>query len=205
VCEPVHREGLWERLEIGNLSPEFRVVRAYPKSNVVAVDGAAAMLQVARARLGDQSTRVSFLVGTFAEVARQVSGIAPVDAVLSAYALHHLSASEKLDTLRQCLEVLKPRGWFLNGDLVVAESLEVEQRIQQIRLNGVVRRARQGDNRFVNVETTRRFLDELEASEGDQPLTLKEDLRLLHQAGYDTVSVFWKEYREVVYGGRKPG
>ena len=180
------------------------VVSAYPKGHVIAVDGAAAMLETARARLGERSKRVSFRVGTFAEIARQVADRAPADAVLSAYSLHHLSAPDKLDTLQQCLEVLKPRGWFLNGDLVVAESAEVERCIQEIRVRGVVSRARQGDDRFADMETTRRFLDELEASEGDQPLTLREDLRLLHEAGYDSVSVFWKEYREVVCGGRKP-
>jgi len=30
VCEPVHREGLWERLEIGNLSPESLVRMTKP-------------------------------------------------------------------------------------------------------------------------------------------------------------------------------
>jgi hypothetical protein len=40
----------------------------------------------------------------------------------------------------------------------------------------------------------------MEAREGDQPLPLAEDLALAREAGL-RVEVFWKEYREAVWGG----
>ena len=45
-------------------------------------------------------------------------------------------------------------------------------------------------------------MNDLEASEGDQPLTLEEDLRILRDCGV-AAEVFWKEYREAVIGGPK--
>jgi len=88
-------------------------------------------------------------------------------------------------------------------DLVAAERSVVERRIQELRLSGVVWRAAGNDRRFQDEVSTRAFLDDLEAKEGDQPLTLAEDLRIAREAGLENVEVFWKEYREVVFGGSK--
>ena len=45
-------------------------------------------------------------------------------------------------------------------------------------------------------------LNNLERTEVDQPVTLLQDLQILRDAGLADVSVFWLEYRKVVYGGR---
>lgn len=47
------------------------------------------------------------------------------------------------------------------------------------------------------------FLDRLEANEGDQPLTLLEDLEILRSSGLRSASALWLEYRELVSGGQK--
>ncbi len=91
----------------------------------------------------------------------------------------------------------------MNADIIAADTPDMEKRIQDIRVGGIVERARGVDPRFVDHESTRRFLDELEAKEGDQPLTLKDDLRVLRDAGLHDVAVFWLEYREAVIGGWK--
>jgi len=192
-------------LGVGTAFFTHRCLNAFPKAHVIAIDGASAMISVARDRLGEMARRVDFRIGGFEEVSRILAGAEPVDAVLTSYSLHHLLADTKLDVLRQCLHFLKPGGWFLNADVVVDQNPEVEERIQQIRVNGIVQRAGRRDERFKTIEMTRRCLDELEASEGDQPMTLEADLRFLRTAGYESVSIFWKEYREVVYGGRKSG
>jgi hypothetical protein len=117
--------------------------------------------------------------------------------------LHHLAARDKRQLIEASLEWLKPGGWFVNADLVVAQDQEVERRIQQLRVAGVVERGRNGDPRFRTQASTRAFLDELEKEEKDQPLTLLEDLAMAREAGLASVEVFWKEYREAVWGGPK--
>jgi hypothetical protein len=99
------------------------------------------------------------------------------------------------------LNFLKPEGWFLNADLIVAADQHMEARIQKIRVEGIVRRAAGRDSRFTDAASTRRFLDDLEARDQDKPLTLSEDLRVLREAGLENASVFWVEYREAVTGG----
>ena len=105
--------------------------------------------------------------------------------------------------LRQVVELLVPGGWFVNADLIVADSPELENRLQQIRIAGIVERAHGSDNRFADSASTRRFLADLEKNERDQPLTLAEDLEVLRSSGLKNVSAFWLEYRELVSAGQK--
>ena len=114
--------------------------------------------------------------------------------------LHHQG---KVNVIRQALLRLRPHGWFLNADLIAAEDPIVEKRIQEIRVAGIVERASGKHERFQDVDSTRRFLDELEAKEGDQPLPLEKDLSVLKKAGLEEPTVLWLEYREAVTGGVK--
>jgi hypothetical protein len=101
------------------------------------------------------------------------------------------------------VELLVPGGWFINADLIVADSPELESRLQELRVAGIVERAGGSDNRFTDSASTRRFLADLQKNERDQPLTLAEDLALLRSSGLRHVSAFWLEYRELVSGGQK--
>jgi SAM-dependent methyltransferase len=125
------------------------------------------------------------------------------DVALSSYALHHLTAQEKLAVLNSIVRSMKPGGWFLNADIVVAEAPAIERRMQEIRVEAVNGRAPAEDERFGSLDATRRFLDDLEAAEQDQPQTLDEELRILRESGITNAEVFWKEYREAVIGGSK--
>ena len=179
-----------------------RFLDAFRHANVVAVDGAAAMIDLCRSRIRPAVGRVEFLIADFRAIPPDRLAPGSMDVVLSAYALHHLTQKEKSALIAQSLVWLKPGGWFLNADLVVARDPQVEQRIQTLREAGIVNRAR-GDARFETRAATRKFLADLERNERDQPLTLELDLETAREAGLQSVEVFWKEYREAVWGGPK--
>jgi len=175
----------------------------FPNSRVLGIDGAQAMIELAKARLKSLASRVEFVIGDFRKLQALAPGAGTTDIVFSAYALHHLSRSDKETVLRQLVELLVPGGWFVNADLIVADSPELERRLQEIRIAGIVERAHGSDNRFADLASTRRFLADLERNEADQPLTLAEDLALLQSSGLENASAFWLEYRELVSGGQK--
>ena len=180
-----------------------RFLNHFPNSRVLGIDGAQAMIELAKARLTSLPSRVELVIGDFRKLQELVPGAGTVDVVFSAYALHHLSRPDKETVLRQVVELLVPGGWFVNADLIVADSPELESRLQQIRIAGIVERAGGTDNRFADSAATRRFLADLEKNERDQPLTLAGDLALLRSSGLKNVCAFWLEYRELVSGGQK--
>ena len=175
----------------------------FPHSRVLGIDGAPAMIELAKARLKSSKSRVEFVIGDFRTLHELAADIGTVDIVFSAYALHHLSRVDKETVLRQVVELLVPGGWFINADLIVADSPELESRLQQIRIAEIVERAGGADSRFADSALTQQFLEDLELKEADQPLTLDEDLALFRNSGLKNVSAFWLEYRELVSGGQK--
>lgn len=180
-----------------------RFLDRFSSARVIAIDGAASMIELARARLGHRAADVEFVEGDFRRLSRLVPKAGAVDVVVSAYALHHLDRADKSEVYRSAVALLRAGGWFLNADLVVSRHGELEERIQHLRVQGIVERAGGQDDRFADAGKTRRFLDELEAAEGDQPITLDDDLAAVKTAGLARVEVFWKEHREVVFGGPK--
>ena len=175
----------------------------FPNSRVLGIDGAPAMIELAKARLKSSESRVEFIAGDFRKLQELAPDAGAVDVIFSAYALHHLNRFDKETVLKQVVALLVPAGWFLNADLLVADSPELESRLQQIRIAGIVERAGGADNRFADSALTRQFLADLELKEADQPLTLAEDLSLLRSSSLKNVSAFWLEYREFVSGGQK--
>jgi ubiquinone/menaquinone biosynthesis C-methylase UbiE len=202
---PFGREEPLQALDIGVGTGYFtaKFLEAFPLASVHALDGAEAMIELAKERLGRRQQNVMFSVGDFRDLGRILAG-QRFNVVLSSYSLHHLARDEKRSVVRDAVSLLRPGGWLLNADLVVAESARLEERIQDIRLRGIVQRAATGDPRFADYDTTRRYLDEMEAAEGDRPITLQEDLLVLREAGLEDVAAFWLEYREAVTGGRRP-
>ncbi len=201
---PFQPDSPLKAFDLGSGSGYFigRFLEAYPQSKVCGLDGAQAMMDLARARLRGKEGEVTLRLGDFRDVSRIFAG-EDFDVVFSSYALHHLTFEEKASVVRDTVSLLCPGGWFLNADVIVAETARVEERIQEIRVAGIVKRARGQDPRFINHQTARRYLEEMETEEGDQPLTLVQDVQALRDAGLRDLAVFWLEYREAVVGGRK--
>jgi tRNA (cmo5U34)-methyltransferase len=180
-------------------------LNAYPKAKIVAVDGAAKMLELAKERLGEQKG-VDYRVCDFTKIEEALDSNDSYDVIFTSFALHHLDDSEKTELLHKMYAVLKPGGWFINADIIIGPSILMEERNQQLRVDGIVERARlvdDVDERFLDKKTTREMLDALEEGEHDQPITMQEDIRCMHEAGFKDVAILWKEYREVVFAGYK--
>ncbi|HKS05841.1 MAG TPA: methyltransferase domain-containing protein [Gemmatimonadaceae bacterium] len=187
----------------GYFTQEF--LRRFPNARVLALDAAPTILELGRTRLESVANRVEFITGDFRTLRSLVPAGAVFDAVLSSFALHHLNGAEKLSVAREAHALLAPGGWFLNADIIVAESPEIEARIQELRVAGIVRRAAERVEHFKTPQSTRAFLDKLEADDGDQPQTLANDLSTFASAGFRSVAPLWVEYREAVVGGVKNG
>lgn len=192
-------------LGVGTGAFSLRILERYLNSEVVGIDGSLSMLELANVRLREFSHRVELVMSDFRAIPETLLNPNAFDVVISSYALHHLDAHEKLAVLRSVVPAIRPGGWFLNADLVVADTPDIEKRIQEIRVEAVTQRAPVHDRRFCSPAATRQYLEELEEVEQDQPQTLTEDIRVLRESGIKNAEVLWKELREVVIGGWKTG
>ncbi|MFC1540121.1 class I SAM-dependent methyltransferase [Gemmatimonadota bacterium] len=202
---PFHQSRSIKALDLGIGTGLFslKFLEKYCDATVTAIDGAFSMMEQAKLNLGGHANRVEWVQSDFKTIPRSVFGPETYDVVFSSFALHHLDAREKLKVLQSAIRSIKWGGWFLNADLVRADAPELEQLIQAIRVKAIIDRASGHDKRFNSVNATRQFLNNLEATEQDQPQTLSRDLRILRKAGLTKAEVIWKEYREVVFGGLK--
>ncbi|MEK7728194.1 MAG: methyltransferase domain-containing protein [candidate division KSB1 bacterium] len=179
------------------------LLQAFPHAHIIAVDGALAMMQQAQARLREKAQALTWHICTFQELARNTSDLPALDAVVSCFALHHLSAEQKRELYHAVLPKLRVGGWLLNADIVALPDTKIEARYQYLRCLGIQQRARQQLGEERTLAAIAAELAQLEHEDGDQPLPLEEDLRLLREAGFQEVDCFWKETREAVWGGIK--
>jgi tRNA (cmo5U34)-methyltransferase len=104
-------------LDLGTGSGETarRVLAAHPEAELVAVDGSGDMLDAARENLAGK--RATFHAGRL----EHPLPAGDFSLVISALAIHHLTAAEKRDLYARIAEALKPRGRFVLGDVVIPD------------------------------------------------------------------------------------
>ncbi len=202
---PFDKESDFSALELGAGTGYFtgRFLNKFTNANLIVIEGAASMVDLAEERLGKLTERIDFRTGDFRDIGELISGEEMGKAVFTSYALHHLNQEEKLNIARKVFDFLKPGGWFINSDLIISDDPVIEERIQRLRVDGIVNRACGLNKRFRDYASTRKFLDDLEENEGDQPLTVANDLEIMRTAGFSSPSILWLEHREAVLCGVK--
>ncbi|MEW5979284.1 MAG: class I SAM-dependent methyltransferase [Acidobacteriota bacterium] len=201
---PFDRQQPLVALDLGSGTGYFthRFLEEFPKGRVICVDGAQAMIDLAKVRLGTLVSRADFRLGDFRGLGDLLRPDETGFLAFSSYALHHLDPAEKRHVLERVRTFLRPGGWFLNADLIAADDQLLENQIQRLRVDGIVRRAAGKDPRFIDADSTRQFLRHIETRDGDQPVSVLRDLRILEEAGFHHPSVLWLEYREAVTAAR---
>jgi len=102
-------------------------------AELVSVDVSENMEAIARCKVRHLANR-RFIKADILEVFRQ--GLGKFDAVISTYAVHHLTDQEKPRLFGLVWDHLLPNGVAVFGDLMVQNSSEKEEKIQQYLTNG---------------------------------------------------------------------
>ncbi len=190
-------------LGVGTGYLTHKIVEVFPGASIIAVDAAGMMIDKAKIRLKAQLGKIEFKKTTFQELPDIVKDIAGMDAVVSAFALHHLLREEKLKLFRYIHSILKPDGWFINCDIFNAEDPANEALYRRLLYKGTQERSRSLKNQEKSLDYIASEYTSKEKRDGDNPLTITKETQLLSEAGFRMVDCFWKEYREAVYGGKK--
>lgn len=161
---------------------------ALPEAELTLLDGSAAMLEGARARVG--SERATYVVGDL----RDALPVGPFDAVVSSLAIHHLDDEGKRSVYARVLDVLRPGGAFVHAEQVLGPTPALEERywatwLRDVRASGIAE-------------------EQLQASVDRQALDrhapLEPQLAWLRELGYADVDCLFKDGRFAVMVGRRP-
>jgi tRNA (cmo5U34)-methyltransferase len=161
------------------------ILDRFPECSVLVRDIDREMLSVARGRLSRFGNRFAFEVGSFGDQ------LPAVDAVLAAFALHHIrTLDEKREAYRRIRDALRPGGVFLNADAVSGPfwpSLRDEWAAFMAGKGFTLEQA------YQNLE---------DWAEEDRYFSVYEELSAMAQAGFGQPECFWRRGPIAILGAR---
>ncbi len=160
----------------------------FPGARIHAVDFSAAMLELARGRLGVDSKIVY-------QQADYLHAELPGDmcAVVSSLSIHHLDDAGKREVFRKAYAALKPNGVFVNAEQVAGPTPELEARykalwLEQVRAAGA---------------TEQQIADSLLRQQEDRCAPVEDQLRWMREAGFADADCWYKDSRFAVLAGTR--
>lgn len=190
-------------LGVGSGYLTYRMIERYPDASIIAVDAAELMIDQAKIRLKTHLGQITFKPVTFQELSEKEQDLSGIDAVVSAFALHHLSHEEKRRLFEFVHSILKPNGWFVNGDIFRSPVPAFEELFRKLQYVGVRERTQRMKDQEKTLDQIASEYTAKEKRDGDKLMTVEEEMGLLSEAGFQKGECFWKEYREAVHGGFK--
>jgi tRNA (cmo5U34)-methyltransferase len=163
-----------------------RVAAAHPDAELVLTDGAPAMLEQARAALGD---RARLVVADLADPLPE----GPFDAVVSALAIHHLDDAGKRALFARVRAALPPGGVFVNAEQVAGPTPCFDRRYRAWH-EASARALGATDAEWAGAEERMRH---------DRCADVESQLRWLREAGFDAADCLFKDHRFAVLVARR--
>jgi SAM-dependent methyltransferase len=160
-------------------------------ARVFGLDSSAAMLGLAKDRLGRYGDRVTLAEGDLTSLDR-VDAPANCSAVIAVQSLHHLEEAQYRTAVRWTFEHLAPGGWFFIIDRLAIPSETLYSAFSELR-------DRQGQ--MPNPSDWSAYLEWLEVN-GDHPLPVQGILRLLEEAGFQAAALDVRGDRGMLIGRR---
>lgn len=175
------------------------VLKSFPRSSALCGDFAEGRMEVGRRYMAPFGDRCRFAVGDLNHLAWEGELEATFDAVVSAYAIHHVSDERKQVLYREIYDHLAPGGAFMH--------LEVT-RPPNAPLHGLYW-AKDGETPATAWERRDRL-----AARRPEPLppqaleratpALGEQLAWLEEIGFVSVDCYWKTHALALFGGYRP-
>ena len=156
-------------LGVGTGYLTHKIIEMFPNTSVVAIDAAGMMIDKAKIRLKAQLEQITFKISTFQELPDKGKDITGPDAVVSAFALHHLLREEKLKLFQYVHSILKPEGWFINCDIFNAVDPANEALYRRLLYKGTQERSRSRKNQEKSLDYIASEYTSKEKRDGDNP------------------------------------
>lgn len=176
------------------------VLAAYPDAQAILVDFSEPMLDQARAILG----KAEIVQGDFASSAwlDKISHYAPVDAVVSAFAIHHATHERKRELYGEIYNLLRPGAFFINIEHVSSSTPWVEAQADSLIIDTMwAYYSKQGTNK-TREQVEADFLNRPD-KEANILAPVEDQCQWLRQIGFADVDCYFKSFELAVFGGRR--
>ena len=178
------------------------VLEAYPEASGVAVDFSPLMLEQAKQRLANFGTRAITREADLQSPAWLKTVEGPFDAVVSGFAIHHLTHERKRIIYQEIYDLVTQGGLFLNSEHVASATPFVEKMFDDAMTDHLYQRRRElGEN--VSAEEVRRAFMERPDRAANILETVEKQCHWLCEIGFRDVDCFWKYFELAIFGGTK--
>lgn len=177
----------------------------YPAAAGVLVDFSDAMLGEARKQLNRYDDQLKFFNADLShrDWLRKIEREAPFDAVVSGYAIHHLTDPRKRELYREIFNALDPGGLFINMEHVSSASPWVETISDSLHVDSIYNFHTASGASKSRSEVAREL-----AHRPDQQANMLASAEVqcewLTQCGFQDVDCYFKIFERAVFGGRRP-
>jgi ubiquinone/menaquinone biosynthesis C-methylase UbiE len=173
---------------------------AFPEARGVAVDFSPPMLTRARERLAPFGGRATVVEGDLAASIWREQVTGSFDAVVSGFAIHHVTHARKRALYAEIYDLVRPGGMFLNLEHVASASPRVEaisdeamvahRHTQRVAAGEVVSREQVRDEFRNRPDRLANIL-----------ALVEEQCHWLREIGFVDVDCFWKWFALALFGG----
>jgi cyclopropane fatty-acyl-phospholipid synthase-like methyltransferase len=179
------------------------VLEAFPQAAGVAVDFSPLMLEQARERLASFGARAATAEADLQTPAwRQAVPPGPFDAVVSGFAIHHLTDGRKRALYQEIYDLLPEGGVFLNAEHVASATPRLEQLFDDAMVEHLFQRRRERGEGVTPEEVRREFLERPDRA-ANLLAPVEEQCRWLREVGFRDVDCFWKYFELAIFGGTR--
>jgi tRNA (cmo5U34)-methyltransferase len=178
------------------------VLQAYPRATGVAVDFSPLMLEQARRRLAPLGERVRVVEADLQDPAWRQHTPGPFDAVISAFAIHHLPHERKRVLYREIYELLVEGGVFLNTEHVASPSRRVEGMFDDAMTDHLYQRRSENGEQITREQVHRDYLERPDRA-ANILAPVEEQCHWLRDIGFRDVDCFWKYFELAIFGGSR--
>jgi SAM-dependent methyltransferase len=176
------------------------VLEAFPMASGVALDFSPLMLEHARQRLAPFGTRAAAAEGDLQTPAWRTAITGPFDAVISGFAIHHLTDERKQVLYKEIYDLLAPGGAFVNCEHVSSATPRVEALFDDTMAEHLWRRRRERGEEVSLEQMRHEFLTRPDRA-ANILASVEDQCRWLRALGFTDVDCYWKYFELAIFGG----
>jgi tRNA (cmo5U34)-methyltransferase len=180
------------------------ILAQYPQARAYLVDFSEPMMSAARDLLQEDISLPQFILADLADPiwVERVLPAAPYDAVVSGFAIHHLTHERKRELYCEIFELLAPGGMFINVEHVASPSPWLEAQFDSAVVDSLATY-----QHHIGAGKTRDQISHEYHRRDDKAANIlapvEEQCSWLVDSGFDDVDCYFKYFELAVFGGRK--